>query len=228
MTRSRFAALAALLLCTSIVACEDRDPQRSLAPGSPHFVKVGSAVLLPEPKQNDTTDHLDLVVNGDGTNLEGLVTLYAYDTRGRLLTHTGGISYTTVDPTIATVNNGVVTGVREGETLVTATVQGVSASLLVCVTDDSLPAPHVVIPEPIPYDTAVAATMAWQWVVKQGSRILAFRQDGSQLSQPCIHWTTTDPAIAVSRAGVVQLATDVHPDSAVHARATIGSTGGLP
>lgn len=226
MKLARLAALAAAVLSTALVAaCEDRDAS-SLAPGSPHFVKVGSAVLLPQPKMNDTTDHLDLVVHGDGTNVDGLVTLYAYDTRGRVLTRTGGISYMTTDTTIATVNNGVVTAVREGETLVTATVQGVSASLLVCVTDDSLPPPHVVIPEPVAFDPA--NPLMYQWAVKQGGRITAFRQDGSLLSQPCIHWTTTDPSkVTIARNGLVQLATQ-SPDTFISAKATIGSTGGLP
>lgn len=228
----RFLQVLSLLAAAAVIlACTDKIPTSSIRPGSRDDVKLVSAKLLPPARLNDSTDHLDLVIGNpnDTSNVEALITLEAYDTRGRLATKTGNPSYLSADPSVAIVDGyGVVRGQREGETLVTASVQGVSASLLVCVTDKSLPVPKVVVPDPVApvvFGDSASTPVLYQWIVKQGTILQAFRADGSQISAPCLHWSSSDPTqIAIARNGAVTPLV-AYPRDSVVAHATIGSTG---
>lgn len=214
-----------LLLIALVVACNDRDATSTLKPGDASRTKLSRAELLPPPR-NDYPDHFDLVVGNpdDTSNVEGLLTLTAYDSRGGIAGHTGNISYVSADPSIATVDAyGVVRGQREGETLVTATVQSVSASLLICVSDHSIAAPTVVVPHDAPLDSTGA--IEWQWAAKQGGIVKAFRADGTLMSNLCVHWSTSDSTQArLARNGALTFLTAT-PIGDVRARAYVGSLG---
>jgi hypothetical protein len=196
--------LAILTAIFALAGCDAREePDRSslLAPGNPRYAKIASIGVAPAaPRAGDSADHADLVIDDDVLRSAQL-TVVAYDARGVAVPKTGNASWAVSDTAIATVSpGGVLTGRRSGETLVTAAVQGVSASMRVCAAA-RLEAVRVVA-DSAPTMVDSLAPGGWGWRASQTTQFEAYRLDGTRLSNACAHWTYEgDAAYTLDRAG---------------------------
>ncbi|MCR5122045.1 MAG: Ig-like domain-containing protein [Ruminococcus sp.] len=107
---------------------------------------------------------------------------------------TGTVTWTSSDDTVATVDaNGTVTGVAEGTATITASVDGVSASCVVTVTDDekpieiNLPDQNIEVEDTLEFDVKTvipeitAAQVAAIPVTVDDDSIVSYKTDGTKI-----------------------------------------------
>lgn len=113
------------------------------------------------------------------------------DANGAALTGRS-IAWTSADATIATVSNGLVTGIAAGSTTITATSEGRSASAQITVT-------------PVPVASVTIAPLAASTTVRGTTILTAVARDaaGTTLLGRQLAWTSNAPAVATVSGGEV-------------------------
>ena len=101
------------------------------------------------------------------------------------------VTWETSDPTVATVADGVVTGVSEGTVTVTATAAGLPAVSCTVTVNDPVPATAIFL------NRTTAA-------MEVGGRVtLTVLTDPSNADEPTVAWSTSDTAVATVTNGVI-------------------------
>jgi hypothetical protein len=144
---------------------------------------------------NDTTDHVDLAWKSAPAHASAGLVAFAYDSLGRSVSGQA-VSWSSSDTTVATVAGttdvGIVTARGFGSATITAKVGRVSGTILACVYGAAFPFGVTVIGPP---------------TIPQGSAAQYYatvKSSGLLFPAPCVHWSTSNPAIAVTnRRGLV-------------------------
>jgi len=201
MSRITIAGLA--LLCAMPLAAQTR---------------AASVTLMAPPRINDTTDHVDLLV-ADQSRLQIIIKDY----RGRTITRP--VSWKSSAPMTAYVVGGVVTAKAVGTARISATVDGITRSVMACVAPEKLheleePAPDTIMIRFPSTGTRVGTVQAGK--EEQMVRILPMvTRDPvtkAALAKACIHWVLAvgpqvpvldTNVITMTRRGVVTLKTPI-------------------
>ncbi|MFT3691615.1 MAG: Ig-like domain-containing protein [Kofleriaceae bacterium] len=158
--------LAIVLFVTGLVGCGGL----AATAGAP---ELGSIEITPGTGMIAATETLQLTATG------------SYDNNTTKDLSSGGVTWTSADPTIATVDaNGLVTGVFEGSARISAQVDNISASITVDVSSGGLAKISI---------SASTATMPLG--TQQQFTAHANAQDGSDLGAITATWISSDPAI---------------------------------
>lgn len=167
-------------------------------------------LVVPE---SDTTDHVDLAWQSQPDHAAAVVVAVVYDSAGRLLLNQR-VRWTVSDPSVVTVRdstangtaNGILTARGFGATTITATVQGVTSTLVACVYGAA-------------YTGGVVVTGPAKVPLGQQMQYVATETNGATIPPPCVHWSTSDPAARITRRGAVT-GTGLNPN--VNVRAFVG------